>query len=94
MYKGGLSIRTPLNSIYQIEALKALREGLEEYDKRHGWRGPVTSLNIPDWQNNIHEFILDKGLDWKLAKVVSRFSFFTVLIFLGLIFFREKTNKI
>ena len=70
LYKGGLSIRTPLNSSHQIEALKALREGLEEYDKRHGWRGPVTSLNIPDWQNNIHEFILDKGLDWKLAKVI------------------------
>ena len=35
LYKGGLSIRSPLNSFYQIEALKALREGLEEYDKRH-----------------------------------------------------------
>ena len=70
LYKGGLSIRTPLNSNYQIEALKALREGLEEYDKRHGWRGSITNLNIPDWQNNIHEFILDKSLNWKLAKVV------------------------
>jgi len=48
LYKGGLSIRSPLNSFYQIEALKALREGLEEYDKRHGWRGPVTNLNIND----------------------------------------------
>ena len=37
LYKGGLSIRTPLNSQYQIEALKALREGLEQYDRRHGW---------------------------------------------------------
>ena len=44
LYKGGLSIRTPLNSKYQIEALNALREGLEEYDKRHGWRGPITNL--------------------------------------------------
>ena len=44
LYKGGLSIRTPLNSNYQIEAVKTLREGLEEYDKRHGWRGPVTNL--------------------------------------------------
>ena len=45
LYKGGLSIRTPLNSNYQMKALKALREGLEEYDKRHGWRGPVANLN-------------------------------------------------
>jgi len=70
LYKGGLSIRTPLNSNYQIEALKALREGLEEYDKRHGWRGPITNLNSVDWQNNIQEFIPDKGLNWKLAKVI------------------------
>ena len=44
LYKGGLSIRTPLNSYYQVEALAALREGLEEYDKRHGWRGAITNL--------------------------------------------------
>jgi len=71
LYKGGLSIRTPLNSNYQIEALKALREGLEEYDRRHGWRGPITNLNIVDWQNNIQEFVPDKSLNWKLAKVVN-----------------------
>ena len=71
LYKGGLSIRTPLNSNYQIEALKALREGLEEYDKRHGWRGPITNLNVIDWQNHIQEFIPDRSLNWKLAKVIN-----------------------
>ena len=70
LYKGGLSIRTPLNSQYQIEALKALREGLEQYDKRHGWRGPITNLNFVDWQKDIKEFIPDESLNWKLAKVV------------------------
>ena len=76
LYKGGLSIRSPLNSFYQIEALKALREGLEEYDKRHGWRGPITNLNITDWEKKIGEFKLDKSLKWKLAKVIniSKFS--------------------
>ena len=70
LYKGGLSIRTPLNSNYQIEALKALREGLEEYDKRHGWRGPIKNLNIKNWENNIQDFIPDKSLNWKIAKVI------------------------
>ena len=70
LYKGGLSIRTPLNSNYQIEALKALRKGLEAYDKRHGWRGPITNLAKEEWKKNIHEFIPEKSLDWKLAKVV------------------------
>jgi len=70
LYKGGLSIRTPLNSQYQIEALKALREGLEQYDRRHGWRGPITNIKTIDWQKNIQELTLDKSLNWKLAKVI------------------------
>ena len=70
LYKGGLSIRTPLNSSYQIEALKALRKGLEDYDRRHGWRGPIANLDTEDWQNKIVEFIPDKSLNWKLAKVI------------------------
>jgi len=71
LYKGGLSIRTPLNSEYQIEAVRALREGLEKYDKRHGWRGPITNLDVVDWQNKIQEFVPDRSLNWKLAKVIN-----------------------
>ena len=70
LYKGGLSIRTPLNSKYQIEALKALRKGLEEYDRRHGWRGPLKNLPRDDWNKYKEEFIPDKSLNWKLAKVI------------------------
>ena len=70
LYKGGLSIRTPLNSYYQIEALKALRIGLEEYDRRHGWRGSITNIKTKDWQKNIKELTADKSLNWKLAKVI------------------------
>ena len=69
LYKGGLSIRTPLNSNYQIAAFKALRDGLEEYDKRHGWRGPLTNLKKKNWQNYTKEFTPDESLNWKLAKV-------------------------
>ena len=70
LYKGGLSIRTPLNSYYQIEALKTLREGLEEYDRRHGWRGAITNIKIIDWQKNTQDLIPDKSLNWQLAKVI------------------------
>jgi len=70
LYKGGLSIRTPLNSNYQIEALKSLREGLEEYDQRHGWRGPLANISKDNWKKNVEEFIPDKSLSWKLAKVI------------------------
>ena len=70
LYKGGLSIKTPLNSSYQVEALKALRKGLEEYDTRHGWRGAIINLKKKDWEKNIQEYIPDRSLDWKLAKVI------------------------
>ena len=59
-----------MNSIYQIEALKALRKGLEDYDKRHGWRGPVANIFKNNWQEYIQELIPDKSLNWKLAKVL------------------------
>ena len=40
LYYEGLSIRTPLNIDYQIQAINSLRSGIESYDRRHGWRGP------------------------------------------------------
>ena len=70
LYKGGLSIRTPLDSNYQIKALESLREGLQEYDKRHGWRGSLTNLPGSNWHKNIGQFIPDKSLNWKLAKII------------------------
>ena len=70
LYKGGLSIRTPLNSHYQMMALESLRDGLENYDKRHGWRGPITNLKSSDWVKNIKQFVPDKSLNWKIAKVI------------------------
>ena len=43
LYSQGLSIRTPLNINYQIQAFNSLRKGIEDYDRRHGWRGPITN---------------------------------------------------
>ena len=71
LYKGGLSIRTPLNSNYQIEAMRSLRKGLEDYDKRHGWRGAITNIDKIDWQKYVKKFNPDKSLEWKIAKVIS-----------------------
>jgi len=70
LYKGGLSIRTPLNSNFQIEALNALRKGLEDYDRRHGWRGPLKNLNKKNWKENVKDLKTDKSLNWDLAKVI------------------------
>ena len=72
MYSQGLSIRTPLNINYQIEAINSLRKGIEEYDRRHGWRGPITnSIKNKNWKNDIKKIKLDPTLNWKIAQIVS-----------------------
>ena len=41
LYAEGLSIKSSLDINYQLYALSALRSGIESYDRRHGWRGPI-----------------------------------------------------
>ena len=70
LYSEGLSISTPLNDRYQIEALKSLRYGIEAYDKRHGWRGPVTNIfKDKNWKSKIENLNIDETLKWKLAQI-------------------------
>jgi penicillin-binding protein 1A len=51
LYKGGLSVRSTLDPRLQEIADRTLRRGLERYDIRHGWRGPLG--NAPDGMNHI-----------------------------------------
>ena len=72
LYSQGLSISTPLNINYQIQALKSLRKGIEDYDRRRGWRGPVTNkIRNSDWKKNISKYKLDPSLSWNIAEVIS-----------------------
>ena len=71
LYSQGLSISTPLKTSYQIQALKSLRKGIEDYDRRQGWRGPITNKNNNNWQNKINKFKLDPTLNWYLAEIIS-----------------------
>ena len=71
LYSQGLSIRTPLKIDYQIQALKSLRKGIEEYDRRHGWRGPLTNrIKNKNWKSKIENFKLDPTLNWKFAEII------------------------
>ncbi len=72
LYSQGLSISTPLNINYQIQALKSLRKGIEDYDRRRGWRGPITNkINNKNWQNKISLYKLDPTLNWNFAEIIS-----------------------
>ena len=71
LYSQGLSIKTPLNINYQIQALNSLRKGIEDYDKRRGWRGPITNkFKDKNWQNKINKYKLDPTLSWHFAEII------------------------
>ena len=72
LYSQGLTIKTPLNINYQIQALKSFRKGIEQYDTRRGWRGPIANkFRDKNWQNKIDQYKLDPTLNWELAEIVS-----------------------
>ena len=75
LYKGGLSVRTTMDPHYQRIADRALKKGLEAYDRRHGWRGPIAQIDITsasghDWLNRLADIKLPKALGaWQLAVI-------------------------
>lgn len=46
VYTDGLEIYTTIDSKQQAAANEAVAQGLLEYDKRHGYRGPVAQLDL------------------------------------------------
>ena len=73
-YGGGLSVRTTVDPKLQGFAEKALRDGLVEYDRRKGYAGPYTTIDLAttDWRTFIAEF--DPGFeldDWMTGVVLS-----------------------
>jgi len=77
VYKQGFNIKTPLNIKIQNIATEALRDGLLSYDKRKGWRGPLTNKKISsNWSKNLKKFKLEKTIGWNIAivKKINQFS--------------------
>ncbi|MEX0693092.1 MAG: penicillin-binding protein 1A [Rhodospirillales bacterium] len=77
LYQGGLSVRTTLDPRLQVIARTELRRGLETYDRRHGYRGPVTTapagqrLDTPlDWRTFLGTTKRPKGMGEKQLAVV------------------------
>ena len=48
LFDGGLSIRSTIDPELQRAAQVAFRKHLAEYDRRHGWRGPLATIELPD----------------------------------------------
>ena len=77
LYEGGLSVRATLSPRLQRIAQQALRNGLLEYDRRHGWRGALRNVadgeNWRDnWRTAVADMLLPQDLaPWQLAVVVN-----------------------
>jgi penicillin-binding protein 1A len=74
LYQSGLAVRTSLDPKLQVIADRSLRDGLVAYDRRHGYRGPVTRIAIAgDWRKRLAAIPLPAGADdagWRLAVVL------------------------
>ena len=80
VYKQGLNIKTPLNLELQNIATTSLRKGLERYDRRKGWRGPLTNKkNFHNWKKDLTKYKLEKSIEWDLA-IVNKVNKFNVNI--------------
>ncbi len=47
-YTKGLTVRTTIRKADQEAAYAALRRGVLDYDRRHGYRGPESHVSLPD----------------------------------------------
>ncbi len=72
LYEGGLSIRTSLDPEMQRLARKALTDGLVAFDRRKGWRGPVTRIDTSgDWGIALGKIKSPTDITpWRLAVVL------------------------
>ena len=73
LYGGGMSVRATIDPKLQSLADKALIEGLESYDRRHGWRGALGKINLEEnWLDELNKFQPPPGLhDRQIALVIS-----------------------
>ncbi len=80
VYKQGFNIKTPLNLKLQKIATDSLRNGLQEFDKRKGWRGPLSNKKKhKNWKKDLTKFHLEKSLGWELAVINNIGKFDTVV---------------
>lgn len=70
---GGFYMRTTLDPSLQTAARDALMRGLENYDRRHGWRGPWGTTDFaPGWQAlALRQTAPPERREWRAAAVES-----------------------
>ncbi|QQG36564.1 MAG: penicillin-binding protein 1A [Micavibrio aeruginosavorus] len=73
LYGGGLAVRTTVDPRLQETAERALQNGLMAYDRRWGWRGPVSTLpSLENWRDVLATTKRPDAMltNWQLATVL------------------------
>lgn len=78
LYENGLAVRTTMKPPLQRLANKVLRKGLVDYDRRHGWRGALTRIELSqdditgtEWLKKLKDVPEPKGIhNWTMAVVL------------------------
>jgi penicillin-binding protein 1A len=79
LYGGGLAVRTSIDARLQAIARESLRDGLIDYDRRHGYRGPLANANEDikwddekGWQDYLRSYDTPSGMrdNWRLGVVL------------------------
>jgi penicillin-binding protein 1A len=60
VFESGILVRTTLKPKLQEYASKALQNGIEKYDMKHGYRGAIGKIDIDDWNQKLQSFIIKK----------------------------------
>ncbi len=74
VFENGIVVRTTLDTKLQKIASKALDDGIEQYDQKHGYRGALTKIETGDkWQETLQKFDVKKLYkgSWKKAVILS-----------------------
>jgi penicillin-binding protein 1A len=80
VYTAGYKVFTTIDSRLEVAATVALRTGLLEYDRRHGYRGPAGRVEVPKsadagaWEGALERFAPIGGLRATLVKSVDAHS--------------------
>ncbi|HEY8963618.1 MAG TPA: penicillin-binding protein 1A [Alphaproteobacteria bacterium] len=75
LYNDGLIVRSTLDPELQAMAEKAFRIGITQYDRRHGFRGPIARFDaLAGWAEKLQAIPLQKGMlpDWQLGVVLKK----------------------
>ncbi|MGD9638112.1 MAG: penicillin-binding protein 1A [Alphaproteobacteria bacterium] len=73
LYEGGLAVRTTLDPFLQETAYNVLQKGLENYDRRRGYRGALADIETGDnWLDNLKTADSPVGIkpSWEKAVVI------------------------